>query len=266
MKRIITILLALTAILAPTAAATAQAPAPEALAQQADSAYNARQYAEALKLYTQLQAATGTSAELYYNLGNTYYRLGKLGRAVIAYERALALDPSMQAARDNLRFVNTKIQDKPEDDSSFLDNLHSSVVASLSPDAWAWTAFAVFILTLGFAALYIFTDSVPLRKTGFFGCIILFCLWLYLLLCAYSASRGIANHDAAVVVVPSANLTTSPGAPGKGDKVVPIHEGTRVQVIDSIDIPSAAGTALWYDVKVNNSTRAWLPAAAVEKI
>lgn len=239
----------------------------QTLAQQGDSAYNSREFNEALKLYTQALNTDGSSATLYYNLGNTYYRMGKLGKAVVSYERALALDPSLTDARTNLDFVNTKIQDKPEDDSSFLDNVHSSVVSWMTPDAWAWTAFAFFILILGFAAVYIFTDSISLRKVGFFGSIILFCVWAYLLLCAWTASRGIATHDIAVIVAPTANLTTSPGAPGTNDKVIPVHEGTRVQIIDSISLPTAAaGQQMWYDVKVNNSTRAWVSSADVEKI
>lgn len=232
----------------------------------ADSAYNARDYESAVRLYHKSINDNGPSAVVYYNLGNAYYRLGKLGRAVIFYERALSLDPSLKDARTNLDFVNTKILDKPEDDSSFLGNLHESVVAGMAPDAWAWTTFGVFLVMLGCLALYIFTGSVGLRKIGFFGSIILFFVWIYFMICAWSASHRYDSHDIAVVITPTANLTTSPGAVAKDDKVIPVHEGTRLEVIDSLSISSEGASGLWYDVKVNNSTRAWVRASDIEKI
>lgn len=232
----------------------------------ADSAYNARNYEGAVRLYHQAINDSGPTAVIYYNLGNAYYRTGKLGRAVIYYERALSLDPSLKEARTNLDFVNTKIMDKPEDDSSFLGNLHDAIVAMMSPNSWAWITFAVFVVMVGCLALYIFTGSVGLRKIGFFGSIILFFVWIYFLICAWNASHRYDSHGIAIVIAPTANLTTSPGAAQKGDKVVPVHEGTRLEIIDSLSISSSAGSGMWYDVKVNNSTRAWVKATDVEKI
>ena len=79
---------------------------------QADSAYTAEQYADALALYLQAAETEGTSSDLYYNIGNTLYRQNKIGKAIIAYERALRLDPTNADARTNLDFVNSKIVDK----------------------------------------------------------------------------------------------------------------------------------------------------------
>ena len=65
------------------------------LAVQADSAYNKEDYSTAVRLYHQAIEADGVSPEVCYNLANAYYRIGRPGRAVIYYERALALDPSI---------------------------------------------------------------------------------------------------------------------------------------------------------------------------
>ena len=92
--------------------------------QQADSAYNKKNFQDALYYYQAAAEKDGVSSDLYYNMGNTYYRLGDLGHAVLNYRRALALDPSNEEARLNLEFVRTKITDKPEDDSTFLRNVH----------------------------------------------------------------------------------------------------------------------------------------------
>ena len=58
----------------------------QTLVQKADSAYNKDNFTEALKLYMDAARTEGTSTGLYYNIGNSYYRLGNIGKAVVYYE------------------------------------------------------------------------------------------------------------------------------------------------------------------------------------
>lgn len=237
------------------------------IAQQADSAYMAERYHEASALYERSIAEEAATVDAYYNLGNSYWRNGDAGHAIINYERALRLDPSHEDARINLDFVRTRIQDLPEDDSSFLGNVHDRVVSAMSPDAWAFTALVLFLAVVGMAALYIFAPGVMARKTGFFGGIVMLCLTVYAVVVAAQGASAPSRTDEAVVVVPTTLLSSTPKATqGTPDKVVAIHEGTKVQIVDSVMAPGAEGLEKWYDVKINNSTRAWLQAKDVEKI
>ncbi len=236
-------------------------------AAKADAAYTQKNYADALHYYRLAAQHDGVSTQLYYNMGNTYYRLGNLGQAVIAYERALKLDPSNKLARRNLAFVRTKITDRPEDDSSFLYNMHRRIVSFMSPNAWAWTAFTVFVILLGLVSVYIFTSHVTIRKIGFFGGLFMLAVFVYFITIAYSTSADMESHDTAVVIVPTTNLCSQPATPSSGtDKVVPIHEGTKLIITDSVATPKDPATLMWYHVKINNTTSAWLPAADVERI
>ena len=79
------------------------------LTAKADSAYMNDQFAEAARLYLEAAEQEGTSSDLYYNIGNSYYRQNKLGEAILYYERAIRLDPLNKDARTNLEFVNTRI-------------------------------------------------------------------------------------------------------------------------------------------------------------
>ena len=190
-----------------------------------------------------------------------------LGRAVIAYERSLRLDPTDEDTRTNLDFVRNRIQDKPEDDTAFIAGIHRSIMGSMTANSWAWTAFAVFLLLLGAVALYIFSTSVNVRKAGFFGGIILLFVFAYIMFVAYDAHRYADAHDTAVVIVPSTQLSSVPRASKTAsDKVVTIHEGTVVEIIDSIATPDDPLSPQWYNVKINNSTKAWLRGADVERI
>lgn len=236
-------------------------------AQRADSAYNAEDYRQAIELYNQAIAQDGPGTDVYYNLGNAYFRNDNLGKAVVAYERSLRQDPTNADARHNLNFVRARIQDRPEDDSPFLSNLHHSIVTAMKANAWAWTALVVFVLLLGGVALYIFSPSVALRKTGFFGGIILLFAFGYTLWVAASATELARSHESAVVIVPMTQLSSVP-RPSRtaDDRVVPIHEGTTVEIVDSIATPDDPVSPMWYSVKINNSTRAWLRASDVERI
>lgn len=237
------------------------------IAQRADSAYSKDDFRLAAQLYTEAIDQFGPSARLYYNLGNAYYRLDKTGLAVVSYERALKLDPTDADARTNLEFVRARIQDKPEDDSAFLTQVHNSVLNSFKANTWAWIALVIFLLLAATVALYLFSGNIAIRKTGFFGGGILLLLFLYTLFMAWESHAVARSHEHAVVVVPSTQLSSTPRASKTAnDKVVTIHEGTKVEVIDSISTPDDPVSPKWYNVKINNSTKAWLRSSDVERI
>ncbi|MDE5573776.1 MAG: tetratricopeptide repeat protein, partial [Muribaculaceae bacterium] len=126
------------------------------LIQEADQAYLDDDFENALELYLQSAEEDGTSSNLYYNIGNCYYRLDMPGKAIVNYERALKLDPSNKDAATNLAFVNSRIIDKPVDNLSLSEKIGQRVVNTFSADAWAWITFSIFVLFICAAAGYIF--------------------------------------------------------------------------------------------------------------
>lgn len=236
-------------------------------AELADSAYAKEDYRAAIRLYSNFIEEQGPSAQIYYNLGNAYYRVSDISKAVLCYQRALNIDPSYSDARTNLKFVKSRIADLPEDDSSFLENLQESVLAGMSPNAWAWTALIMFVMLLGCLGLYFFTDNIRLRKTGFFGGIIVLVLAIYTSVIAYDSASASVRHDQAVITPPTATLRTEPGsAVNDKNRVISLPEGTIVIITDSMTMPGESASPKWYNVKINNSTGAWVNAADVERI
>ncbi len=257
MRTLFVIILALAAMAAHAAS----------LGEQADSAYNKEDYRSAIELYRSSIENEGRSSDIYYNLANAYYRADKLGMAVVNYERALKLDPTNSDARANLEFVRSRIQDRPEDDSAFLSNVHHSLLSSMKANSWAWFSFAMFALLLGAVAVYIFSTNVAFRKAGFFGGIVLLFVFAYSLVVALQSASMAKSHEEAVVITPSTQLSSTPRASRTAsDKVVTIHEGTKVEIIDSIATPDDPVSPKWYNVKINNSAKAWLRASDVERI
>ncbi|MGM9859891.1 MAG: hypothetical protein ACI31C_03955, partial [Muribaculaceae bacterium] len=143
---------------------------------------------------------------------------------------------------------------------------HRDVVCALKANTWAWIALLSFIALCAAVALYIFSGNVLLRKVGFFGGIILVFVVIYMLIVAADARARINDHSEAIVTSPATMLNSSPRQPKQTEKVVPIHEGTKVQIIDSIATPDDPVSPRYYKVRLNGSTPAWLRATDVERI
>ncbi len=237
------------------------------ITQQADSAYMADDFSRAVALYEQALEEEGSSSVLWYNLGNAYYRLDRLGDAILCYHRALRLDPSNADARTNLRFVNSRIADRPSDNRSMIEMLTDRIVNAATPNAWAVTALVLFIVLIGAAALYIFASGVAVRKWSFFGGIILAVLVILTLFIAREAASRATSDSGAIIMEPAVQLSTSPRVPkDRSEEAFRLHEGTMVEVLDSVATPADTLNPLWYEVIVDGTHRAWLPARSVRRI
>lgn len=233
----------------------------------ADSAYSAGKYDEAAALYLKIAADNGTSAPLLYNLGNTYYRMGKPGMAILYYERALRIDPTMNDAHTNLNFVNSRITDRPGERGTFIGNALDSAAMSVGTDCWAYVAILAFAITIGGVLLYMFNSNVALRKTGFFGAIALLCVFGTALFFSLRGASIATSESEAIIISPSTILSTSPRIPvSRDEEAMLLHEGTKVTILDSIKSTRDSITTLWLDVQVDNVHRAWLNAADAARI
>ena len=235
----------------------------EALAARADSAYSADNFTLAEQLYKAAMAAEGTSAPLFYNLGNAYYRQGNLGMALVNYERALKIDPTMNDARVNLEFVKTKITDRQIDSGSIMTTLSDNITGFFKADTWAWIAVVLFAIFLAGACTYLFSSVVMVKKVSFFGGIIVFFLCAGAVIVSFAAANRVDNNDFAIILSPAAQLSTSPReARTQAEEAFLLHEGTKVEIVDSV---SGTADGAWYEVKVGHE-RAWIKASDVERI
>ena len=253
--------ISLTIALAPSLSASTD------LIQEADQAYMNDDFENALELYLQSAEEDGNSSNLYYNIGNCYYRLDMPGKAIVNYERALKLDPSNKDAATNLAFVNSRIIDKPVDNLSLSEKIGQRVVNALSADAWAWITFSIFVLFICAAAGYIFMSDVIVRKACFFSGLLFILLTIIGIVITISSANRMTDHNNAIIISESVNLGTSPRTPkDKSEEAFLLHEGTRLKIVDSLNTTNGDTKTKWYEVTVDNDHRAWINADDVEKI
>ena len=224
---------------------------------EADSAYAKENYQMAAELYEQV-LKNGTSAELYYNLGNSYYRMDNMTQAVIAYERALLLSPGDEDIRFNLQMARSKTIDKimPESEMFFV-TWYRSLVNIQSVDAWARLALLSLVVAIVLALAYLFANALWLRKVGFFGGIVSLLLFLASNLFAWQQKQALDHRTGAVIVRSAVPVKSTPAK--NGTDLFILHEGTKVQITDD-------SMRDWKEIRVADGKQGWLETAEIEVI
>ena len=225
--------------------------------QQADSAYAQEHYQQAISDYETL-LKQGVSAELYYNLGNAYYRTDQMPKAVLNYERALLLSPGDADIRFNLQMTRSKTIDKitPESEMFFV-TWYRSLVNLMSVDAWARTALIALAIAIILALAYLFSDRIWLRKVGFFGALLLVVVFLLSNLFAFHQKRKLTYRTGAVIMTTSVPVKSTPSK--NGTDLFILHEGTRVTITDN-------SMKDWKEIRVDDGKEGWIETNKIEII
>jgi len=223
----------------------------------ADDEYKKGNYQQAIKDYEELLKA-GASIDLYYNLGNAYYRTDNITRAVLNYERALVLSPGDTDIRFNLQLARSKTIDKitPKSEMFFI-TWYKSLVNSMGVDGWAHMSIVCIFTALVLVLYYLFGKSLPLRKIGFYGAAFLFLIFIFSNVFAYEQKRILTKKTGAIIVSPSAAIRKTP-APSSSYNAI-IHEGTRVDITDDT-------MKDWKQVELADGRMGWILASQIERI
>lgn len=224
---------------------------------QANEAYAQEDYIKAIELYEQTAREHGVSADLYYNLGNAYYKHNEFAKAILNYERALLLNPGDEDARFNLDMANTHIVDKIDPVGRFFLSVWiDSLRSFLSSNTWAVIGIVTFLLFIVGCYLYLFSRSVRIKKIGFFGGIVILLISVMSNWFAWGLSEKMENRDAAIVFAATVSVKSSPAE--SGTDLFVLHEGTKVLIMSKV--------GEWFEVKISDGNRGWLPASSIEII
>jgi len=233
-----------------------RATTPAGLFEQGNGAYEQGRFDEAAAAYEKILGYGIRDPRVHYNLGNAYAKLGRLGPAILHYERALRLDPSDAEARDNLAFVRGRIRDRvaPPDLPYPLAVLTGSL-GRLPLDLVAWVFLFLYLLTVGLIG------AIPLAG-GWLGRRVLGYCALGAGVLAAAAGGGLAyvvqqtTAPCAIVMEDRADVLSGPAE--DNTILFTVHEGTRLEV------RNARGG--WYQVSLPNALSGWIRAGQVERV
>ncbi|MEL5892800.1 tetratricopeptide repeat protein [Bacteroides sp. GD17] len=224
---------------------------------EGDSAYMRNDYASAIQIYENL-LKKGEAAEVYYNLGNSYYKADDIAKAILNYERALLLQPGNADIRANLEVARSKTIDKvvpvPE---IFFVSWTKSLINSLSVDAWAKLGVVFFILLLVSLYLFFFSKQIVGKKAGFIAGIVFLIFVVLSNVFAAQQKKELVDRNEAIVLSPSVTVRSTPSE--SGTSLFILHEGRKVEIKDN-------SMREWKEIRLEDGKVGWVPASTIEVI
>lgn len=221
--------------------------------QKANKFYNAKEYDSAAIYYEKILKSSVEDAVVYYNLGNSYYRLNLIGPAILNYERALRLDPSYKDAKDNLLLtqarISNRIQGVPE---IFFVQWWHSVTSGNKAGVWAIISLLTFLSIIG---ILLAKRLGKLEQAPPQVIIILSILWIFTLVLALAAANNNMNSGRGVVMHADVPFFSTPQS-RKAQSLVP--EGTTVKW--------KSETENWVEVALPDGRRGWMEKKMLIKI
>lgn len=225
--------------------------------QQAGEYYRNGDFDSAIKIYKELIRDGYEGTSLYFNLANSYYRIGHLGQAILNYEKALKLSPSDEDVKHNLAFANLSTVDRIQPlPTFFLFEWWESILASLTVNGWTYLAYISFILLVILIVIYFFAKTIFQQKLILFsglGMLAIFVMLISLLIVKINREENVIEG---VIIEQSITVKTSPDI--KSTDAFVIHEGLKVNLEDKLDN--------WVKIRLADGKVGWIENNTVEKI
>lgn len=234
-----------------------RASAQQDLLSEAAIAYDSVQYQRAIDAYEQVAAQHGVNPDLYYNLGNAYFKLKNYPKAIVNYERCLLYDPSHGDAQQNVELARLQCVDKIEAIQPMIFVTWSNAIRNtFSCDVWGTLGIVLFLIFILGCAAYFFGRRTALRKVGFYGGILAILLCFVCIHYAGAQRDRILQRDYAVVMTPSVVVRSSPAE--SGTQLFTIHEGLKVRIRSTL--------SGWSEIELSDGNVGWMPSDGLEVI
>lgn len=224
---------------------------------KATTLYQKGDYTQAAAVYSSILKSGKESSALYYNLGNTYYKLNNVPESIYYYEKALQLDPENADAKNNLIFANQmKVDAITPLPKTWVRQLSDGIVGLFSAHTWAvLSIIGVFAFVLSFL-LYYFVERTALKRT-FFSLMLVFLFFAigsYTL--AHFCDKQVSQTQYAILFDKTVRVFSDANA--YSSEVMQLHEGTKVEIIEDAKD--------WVKIRLVNGKTGWTKVSSLKKL
>lgn len=227
------------------------------LFEKANESYREGNYKEALANYHAIDSLGVQSADLYYNLGNSYYKLNQIAPSIYYFEKALQIDANHKDAKHNLIFAQRMTIDAFEEvPMSFFQKFNQKVIYPIPYNKWAWISIVFAFLIAFFFLMYYFSRYSGKKRLFFTASILSVFLFLVTVSFTIKAKHYTSKNQPAIIFNSKVSVKAEPTL--KSSEVFELHEGTKVQVLEHMDT--------WYKIKIADGKIGWVLQSSLKKI
>ena len=219
--------------------------------------YQQQKYNEAIVQYQKIEKLDKHAIDVYYNLANAYYKLNKVAPSIYYYEKALQLSPNNQDVKVNLSFAKKMTLDNIEElPTTFFQKISKKTIQKLDYNSWAYIAVFFSFLFAVLFLIYHFTDKTSKKRFYFITGSLSFVLILLSLVFAFKTFSIDSFKHEAIVFAQQTEVRNAPLM--SGDTVFELHEGTKVNVLETKDN--------WKKIKIGDGQIGWIIASEIKEL
>jgi len=219
------------------------------LFENATTAYNKGDYEAAIQNYLEILENGEHSANLYYNLGNSYYKLNKIGPSIYYYEKALLLDPNDSDIKQNLAFAQNMTIDAIEPlPQTSISKLIASFKNILSFNQWSYAAVFCMFLFVAFYLAFYFVRFTNQKRISFIISVIFLSFSIISVLMAVVQYQDFTATQPAIVFAEESRIKAEPNT--RSEEVFILHEGSKVAVEDRLED--------WVKIRLVDGKTGWM--------
>jgi len=226
----------------------------DGLAQQAETAYLKGDFKVAADLYQQLIDQGVKRSEVYFDLGNAYYQLHDLGRALFNYRRAEAITPRDEDLRLNLARIRVQRVDGTVAEAGILGQIAGLTSDWLSISELSWIVIALLWLCCGFTAAYLW--RADWRKQVRWAILISSILFIIVSMLALTHIVLDASRKPAVIVGDTVSVMTGPGT--NYVVIFELHTAAEIRIVEERNH--------WVRFQLPDLREGWIDEQSVEVI
>jgi tetratricopeptide (TPR) repeat protein len=236
---------------------SAQADELKSVFEEANRLYLEQKYDAAVSRYESVIKNGYESGEVYYNLGNAYFKAGKIQHAMLNYERAKRIMPNDEDVNFNIQLANVQLIDKVEPiPELFVYRWTDSLLTIFSMETMIWMIYGLFIAMLSSFSIFLFARTYESKRYSLMGGMIFSFLLVIGIANVLVQSYRESKSEFAIVMTDVANIKSAPDS--KGNDLFVIHRGIKVQVLDSVN--------KWNKIRLADGKVGWIPDQEVEII
>jgi len=225
--------------------------------EQANQLYRGGEYQKAVSMYEQIISNGYGNAEVYFNLGNSYFKLKNIPSAILNYERAKRIAPHDEDISYNLRLANIRIVDKIDPlPTLFLIEWWRAFLNLNSADVWALISIVALWCLMLSAAAFLLVRSFLIRRLMTVIGFLAFIIGIISFVGVVQRNQIELSDREAIVFSQSISVKSAPDA--QSVDLFVIHEGVKTEILDIV--------GNWRKIRLADGKIGWISSESLQII